>query len=124
MSFLGFRVDIADITASLSISVLPTIGTDSSPTVLKEALCLGVPVVAADTGGVREVIDDGETGYVVPRHDHDVLASALLRLLDDPARSRAMAQDGARRVRERFSPQACAINHERLYEQLLRRPAR
>lgn len=124
VSFLGFRPDIADITASLTISVLPTVGTDSSPTVLKEALCLGVPVVAADTGGVREVIDDGETGYVVEKHDHDGLANALVRLLDDPERGRAMALEGARRVRERFSPVACAIKHERLYERLLQRPVR
>ncbi len=120
LTFLGFRRDIAEVTASLTISVLPTTGTDSSPTVLKEALCLGIPVVAADTGGVREVIDDGETGHVVARHDHDGLATALLRLLDDPARARAMAQEGARRVRERFSPEACAQNHERLYETVLR----
>jgi glycosyltransferase involved in cell wall biosynthesis len=124
VTFLGFRPDIADITASLTISVLPTTGTDSSPTVLKEALCLTVPVVAADTGGVREVIDDGETGYVVQKHDHDGLAQALIRLLDDPERSHAMAQEGARRVRERFSPQACAIRHEQLYKQLLQRPVR
>jgi len=121
VTFLGFRRDIADITASLTISVLPTVGTDSSPTVLKEALCLGIPVVAADTGGVREVIDDGETGYIVERHDHDGLAKALIRLLDDPERGRAMAQEGARRVRERFSPVACAMKHEQLYERLLKK---
>lgn len=119
--FLGFRRDIAEVTASLSISVLPTIGTDSSPTVLKEALCLGVPVVSADTGGVREVIDDGETGLVVAKHDHDGLAAAIIRLLDDPARGRAMAEEGARRVRERFSPQACAARHEQLYAEQIAR---
>jgi glycosyltransferase involved in cell wall biosynthesis len=119
--FLGFRSDIPQITASLAVSVLPTVGQDSSPTVLKEALCLGVPVVAADTGGVREVIDDGETGLVVAKNDHEGLAQALVRLLDDPGRARAMAQEGARRVRDRFAPDVCAQAHENLYEQLLAR---
>ncbi len=117
--FLGFRRDIAEVTACLRLSVLPTTGTDSSPTVLKEALCLGMPVVAAETGGVREVVDDGETGYVVPRHDHAALANAIIRLLDDPEGSSRMAALGAQRVRERFSPAACAERHEALYKSLL-----
>jgi glycosyltransferase involved in cell wall biosynthesis len=123
ITFLGFRRDIAQVTAALTISVLPTVGTDSSPTVLKEALCLGVAVVAADTGGVKEVIDDGETGYVVARHDHDGLGEALIRMLDDPARTQAMAAEGARRVRQRFSPAASALLHEQLYAKLLKRAA-
>jgi len=119
LHFLGFRLDVAEITACLTASVLPTIGTDSSPTVLKEALCLGVPVVAADTGGVREVIDDGETGFVVARHDHEGLGRAILRILDYPEDSRGMAAEGSRRVRSRFSPDACAARHEVFYEEVI-----
>lgn len=123
VSLLGFRSDIADVTSCLTISVLPTTGTDSSPTVLKEALCLRVPVVAADTGGVSEVIDHGVTGLVVPRHDHVALGQAIIDLLDDPARARSMASAGADRVRTHFAPAPCAEHHGRLYEQILQRRA-
>lgn len=120
VAFLGFRRDIAELTACLTLSILPTVGTDSSPTVLKEALSLRVPVIAADTGGVREVIEDGRSGVVVAKHDHAGLAAAVLALLDHPERARTMADHGSSNVRKRFSPSACAAFHEQLYQQLLR----
>ena len=121
--FLGFREDVPRITGALDVSVLPSLGVASSPTVLKEALALGVPVVAADTGGIREVVDHGETGFIVPSGDSGALAGALLLLLNDRALARRMGSLGPERMRERFSPRHCADAHEALYERLLDQPS-
>jgi glycosyltransferase involved in cell wall biosynthesis len=70
-----------------------------------EAMACGLPVVAADTSGVADLLTDGEAsgGVVVPREDATALASALGRLLDHPARARKLGTRARRRVREEFS---------------------
>jgi starch synthase len=70
-----------------------------------EAMACGLPVVAADTSGVADLLPDGEAtgGLVVPREDPTALASALGRLLDDPARARELGTRARRRVEKEFS---------------------
>ena len=102
--FLGFRDDIPAITAALTIAVLASVDCDASPAVLKEALACGVPAVATDIGGAAEILRPGETGLVVPPHRPDEMARALLELLDDPGRARAMGRSGSADVAARFTP--------------------
>ena len=71
-----------------------------------EALASGVPVVAADVGGLRETIVDGETGWTYPVGDADALADAVEAVLDDPAEGRRRAAAGRRMVEERFAAEA------------------
>ena len=68
-----------------------------------EALAMGTPVVATALGGIPEVLQDGEHGYLVPPNDPPALAQALLRLLQNPQRARAMGQSGKRWARQNFS---------------------
>jgi glycosyltransferase involved in cell wall biosynthesis len=70
-----------------------------------EAMALGVPVVAADAPGVTDILPDGEAsgGIVVPREDPAALATALCRLVDDPALRREMGQRARRRVEHAYS---------------------
>ena len=70
-----------------------------------EAMACGLPVVAADTSGVADLVPDGEAsgGVVVPREDATALASALGRLLDDPARAGELGTRARRRVEKEFS---------------------
>jgi glycosyltransferase involved in cell wall biosynthesis len=56
---------------------------DGLPTVVLEAMALGVPVVATDVTGIPEAVRDGETGWLVPQRQPEALASALERVLDD-----------------------------------------
>ncbi|HYV19123.1 MAG TPA: glycosyltransferase family 4 protein [Verrucomicrobiae bacterium] len=104
VGFLGFRDDVPEITASLAVSVLPSVDCDASSAAIKEALACGVPVVATDIGGASEILRDGETGFVVPPRDPARLAEAIERLLADPLRARAMGGLGARDVAARFTP--------------------
>ena len=84
-----------------------------------EAMACEAPVVASAVGGIREVVEDGATGLLVPPARPDDLAAALRRVLDDPARARAMGAAGRRRVEERFSWASVAERTERLYAEAI-----
>jgi len=73
-----------------------------------EAMALGLPVVATDASGVPDIFEGGELhgGLVVPRDDAEALATALGRVLDDPALRRRLGERARARVEEGFSPAA------------------
>jgi glycosyltransferase involved in cell wall biosynthesis len=77
----------------------------------------GKPIVAARTGGIPEVITDGEDGLLVDV-DVDVIAKALLRLLDHPAEAAALGQAASARARRDFTWDRVAVQ----YATLLRLP--
>ena len=80
-----------------------------------EAMACETPVVASGVGGILEVVVDGETGLLVPPARPDDLAAALRRLLDDPARARAMGKAGRKRVEDKFSWDAIAARTQEVY---------
>ncbi|GAB3879341.1 glycosyltransferase family 4 protein [Terrabacter terrigena] len=77
---------------------------DGMPTVLVEALARAVPVVSTDVVGIGELVVDGATGLLVPPDDVDALATALDRLLRDPALATSLGLAGRRLVAQRYSP--------------------
>ena len=62
----GFRRDIPEVMAALDVLVLPSIRSEAASQVIPQALAVGTPVVASDTGGSGELIHDGQTGRLVP----------------------------------------------------------
>jgi len=89
--------------------------------VLVEAQALGTPVVAADSGGHREIVDHGRDGLLVPPEDLQAWADSVVSCIDDPDLRRRLIADG-RRTARRFAPSrhAAAILH--LYAATLRQP--
>ncbi len=73
--------------------------------VMVEASAAGRPVVATDTAGAREIVDDGRTGFLVPVDDAHALAERLLQLLKDGETARRMGRVGRRRMRAKFDPE-------------------
>jgi alpha-maltose-1-phosphate synthase len=102
-----------------------------------EAMACRTAVVASATGGIREVVVDGETGYLVPFDQDPVtgfptdpekfardLASGINQLLENPEKCRRFGEAGRRRVEEKFSWSAIAKRTIRLYERMIeQRPA-
>ena len=97
-----------------------------------EAMSCRTPVVASATGGIREVVVDGETGYLVAFGQDPVtgfptdpekfardLASGINQLLENPERCRRFGEAGRRRVEETFSWTAIAKHTIRLYERMI-----
>lgn len=86
------------------------------PTVVMEAAAMGLPVVATDVGGVREVVSEEETGFVVPPLEPDRLAAATRPILDDEPRRLAMSEAARRMAVERFRTEICVDTHVRAFE--------
>lgn len=105
------RVDAQELSrlyARCTVFCLPSIvdsrgDTEGLGTVPLEAYAHGRPVVCSSVGGIPDVVDDGETGFLVPPSDPDALAAALDRLLADPALAARMGEAGRALVRGRFS---------------------
>ncbi len=117
----GFRRDIPEVMAALDVLVLPSIRSEATSQVVPQALAVGTPVVASRVGGLPEIVRDGHTGRLVPPADAPALAAAILELLAEPERARAMARAGQALVRERYSLEAQMRATTGVYEALLAR---
>jgi glycosyltransferase involved in cell wall biosynthesis len=87
--------------------------------VLLMALSYGRPVVATRVGGLAEVVQGGQNGYLVPPHDPQALALALARLLDNPKAAEAMGRRGRALVTEHYSWARIATLTRQVYEQTI-----
>ena len=101
----GYRADGPDVLAALDICVLPSTLPDSFPTIVLEAMAAGKPVVATNWGGAKEMIVEGETGFVVPVDDAAVLADRLKTLASSEELRRSFGAAGQARARELFTRQ-------------------
>jgi glycosyltransferase involved in cell wall biosynthesis len=92
---------------------------DNSPNVVLEAMACGLPIVTTDVGGVREFVDDGAGGTVVPPKDAPALAAALEFYLRSPEAARAAGDDNRRRTTAEFSWRASAQRLLEVYVQVI-----
>ena len=86
-----------------------------------EAMACGTPLVATTAGAFPEVVEDGDSGLLVPPGNARALADAIERLLDDPDLRRRLGQGGRRRIVERFSWRETAIRTLELYQEVIER---
>jgi len=91
------------------------------PNACLEALAAGVPLVANDSGGTREIVIDGRTGWLVGDVAPRTVATALLSVLADPVEARRRARRGRAHVARRFSIDGMAKDYSRLFRQLRKR---
>jgi glycosyltransferase involved in cell wall biosynthesis len=96
------------------LAVLPSICLDACPTTVLEAMASGRPVVATTTGGIADMIVDGENGLLVPPGDEHKLAEAIARLLND-ADLRVRLAAGTREHVQRFTASAVVERLEAVY---------
>jgi glycosyltransferase involved in cell wall biosynthesis len=98
----GSRKDIPELLGLLDIFTLPTFTHEGLPRSIVEAMSMGLPVVTTDIRGCREVVIDGETGFIVPPEDSDKLAAALEILLANPDLRRAYGAASRNRVEAEY----------------------
>jgi glycosyltransferase involved in cell wall biosynthesis len=116
--FAGHTNEVRHFYAVAEVLALPS-HSEGSPNVLLEAMAAGLPVVATRVGGVPEIATDGETALLVPPRDTAALASALARLLADPALASRLGTSAQSLVITRFSPEAYARSLVSIYRDLL-----
>ena len=112
IGYMSDRDALADLYRRASAFVLPSVF-DPYPNVLREAMGYGLPCVGTDSGGIPEIIVNGETGLVVPTGEPEPLAQALIDVLSRPAEAERMGRAGHAavvsshtwdRVAERIAP--------------------
>jgi colanic acid/amylovoran biosynthesis glycosyltransferase len=116
------REQLLDVFSHASVLVAPcVIGADGNrdglPTVLVEAMGLGVPVIATEVTGIPELVDDGRTGLLVPQRDPQALAAAIRRIVNDPAGAQALARAGRAQVEREFDLCANVARLRTLFEE-------
>ena len=99
--FIGVRQDIPKLLSETAILVFPsTVAHFARPVI--EASAMGVPAVASDIGGPKELILHGKTGYLVPPADSEALAESIRRLLETPELRTEMGKNGIEFARQNF----------------------
>lgn len=116
--FLGAVKDVASCIKHWDIGVLSSESEGLSNSIL-EYMATGMPVVATDVGGNKELINEGMNGFLVPNEDYYAMADKLCRLLKDPHLRKNMGESGKRMISERFGWEKVILDYENYYETLL-----
>ncbi|MFL5700625.1 MAG: glycosyltransferase family 4 protein [Ktedonobacteraceae bacterium] len=101
-----------------AIALIPSICPDACPTVAMEAMTMGRPIIASRIGGLIDIVDDGQTGLLVPPGDSQALREAIQGLLDDPERRECMTMMARQRVVE-FQAKSVVPRIEQVYREVL-----
>lgn len=121
VQFLGKLESVAPLLANADLFLLPTEKESFGLSAL-EALASGVPVIGCSTGGLPEVVRDGQTGALRPVGDIDGMVSASLEILSNPRRWSEMSRFAAQDARARFSRDGIVAQYEALYLDSLGHP--
>lgn len=110
--------DIGTFNAGMDIICL-TSKNEGTPVSLIEAQAAGIPVITSDVGGVKDIVSEGETGYVVPLENQDIFIERLLELVENEKKRQIMSQNGWSHVEQKFHYMTLVENTKKLYSQLL-----
>jgi glycosyltransferase involved in cell wall biosynthesis len=119
--FTGIRQDVFALLQTSDIFVLPSQYREGLGVALIEAMAVGLPVIGTDLGGIPEVIEDGENGFLVSPGSSKQLAEALKKLVNDQALRTGMGRRGRQMYEEKFTLPRMIQQIEALYDHLLER---
>ena len=117
VNFLGVREDIPALMNAADGLVLSSV-VEGLPMVLLEAAASGLPCVSTDAGGARDIVVDGQTGFLAPCGNPEALATAMARLMGLPGVARhKMGQAARERALTSFDMRAVTSQWEQLYRE-------
>ena len=114
---LGARTDVPAILCEVDVGVLSS-DWEGMPLFVFECMATNTPLVATAVGGLPEIVDDGQTGLLVPQQNAGAIAEALEAVLTDRALAQRLAHAAAGRLGQ-FRIEAVAIRFAELYEELV-----
>jgi glycosyltransferase involved in cell wall biosynthesis len=114
----GFRKDVIGLMKSFDLFVMSSI-TEGLGSAILEAMACERAIVASNTGGIPEAVKDGDTGLLVPPRDEAALAAAIVSLLQDSEKRRALGAAGHERVLSEFSVEQLVAGTVVAYESRL-----
>ena len=120
VSFLG-NISIDEVQRELGKAnclVVPSFQ-ENAPLTIAEGMAAGVPIVAADVGGIREMIEDGKTGLLVDPYDTTSICDAVSKILSDGALARSMGQSAKETAGKRFTASIACEKTLRAYREIL-----
>ena len=117
VTFLGNQECIEGILPLADVLLLPS-EQESFGLVCLEAMSCGVPVVATNVGGTKEVVQHGQSGFLHDPFDVEAMAASVLELVSNPGKRRAMGEVGRKTALEKFSTSDVVKKYVELYERL------
>jgi glycosyltransferase involved in cell wall biosynthesis len=81
-------------------------------------MSLGTPALISNIPGNREMIEDGVSGYVVPKADPQAMATALLKMYQNPQKTQTMGKEALARIKNRFNSENTIKGYEAAYQKL------
>jgi glycosyltransferase involved in cell wall biosynthesis len=121
VELLGHVEDMAGLLATVDCVVLPSYR-EGLPRSLLEAASCGLPLVATDVPGCREVVSNEVTGLLVPPRDAAAVADAVMRLYSSPALARRLGRAARQRVVDRFDEEIVLDATLAVYEDVIAAP--
>lgn len=118
--WLGLRSDVDNLYAAADVFALAS-HSEGHPLSLLEAMTAAIPIVATEVGGVRETLEDGRCGVLVPASDPAAMAAAIDRLLALPEEAARIAERAARRAASMYRAEIMVRSYAELYARALRR---
>ena len=116
--FTGRREDVTRLMAMANVVTTPTFYREGLPRTLLEAAATGLPLIGTDMPGVREAIDDGVNGTLIPARDSTALARAVEELADDPAKSKRYGNASLERAKKDFDYRRVVGEYMKMYGEL------
>lgn len=112
--FLGERKDVPEILSAIDIFVFPSLR-EGMPGALMEAMAAGLPVIATDIDGNKELIQNGENGILVPVKDSEHLTSAINNLISNPNSMHDFAKNARDTIKNEFGIELMVKKLDKIY---------
>ena len=119
--FLGYREDLPSIYATFDLFFLSS-RREGICNSLLEAMAIGIPIVTTDVGGTKELIGDGQTGYLLSEGDVDGMTRVLLALVRDESLRKSIGKAARKHIEDKFSFVSRLKRIEALYERIVDQP--
>lgn len=119
IKIIPFTTNLLEIWSITDIAIMPSTEAESFGMVAIEAMFAHKPVIGSNHGGLKEIIKDNETGFLVEPNDSNALAQALTKLIENPDLRKTFGKNGYQRALKEFSIDTYVNKFEKIFDELI-----